>query len=61
MNSHAWPAGLIVLASFLTSPLAAADRTNIVLILADDVGYSDFGCFGGEIQTPHIDRLARGT
>lgn len=34
-------------------------RPNMVLILADDVGFSDFGCFGGEIQTPHIDRLAR--
>src|SRR5687767_5205346 len=36
----------------------AADRPNIVLILLDDVGYSDYGCFGSEIQTPHIDSLA---
>jgi arylsulfatase len=34
-------------------------RPNIVLILADDIGYSDYGCFGGEIRTPHIDSLAR--
>ena len=33
-------------------------RPNVVLILADDVGYSDVGCFGGEIRTPNIDRLA---
>ena len=33
-------------------------RPNIVLILADDVGYSDVGCFGGEIRTPNVDRLA---
>jgi arylsulfatase A-like enzyme len=38
---------------------AAAPRPNIIVILADDVGYSDIGCFGGEIQTPNLDALAR--
>jgi arylsulfatase len=42
--------------------LRAAPRRkpNILLILADDLGYSDLGCFGGEMRTPNLDRLAAG-
>lgn len=36
----------------------AAPRPNLVVILADDLGFSDLGCYGGDIQTPHLDRLA---
>jgi arylsulfatase len=47
-------------AAGLASANAAAtkQRPNIVLILADDMGFSDLGCYGGEIRTPNIDSLA---
>ena len=37
---------------------APEERPNILLIVVDDMGYSDLGVFGGEINTPHIDALA---
>ena len=36
----------------------ATKRPNIVLIMADDMGFSDIGCYGSEIKTPTLDRLA---
>lgn len=35
-------------------------RPNIILIMADDMGYSDIGCYGGEVETPNLNRLADG-
>ncbi len=40
------------------SPEKKSDQPNVILILADDMGYSDIGSFGAEIQTPNLDRLA---
>ncbi|MCU0872229.1 MAG: arylsulfatase [Pirellulaceae bacterium] len=37
-----------------------AKRPNILIVLADDMGFSDAGCYGGEIRTPNLDRLAAG-
>ena len=44
----------------LVSLAHAADKPNIIVILADDMGFSDLGCYGGEISTPNLDALATG-
>lgn len=54
-------AGATLMLCLLTATGWAADKSpNIVLLFADDMGYSDIGCFGSEIATPNLDRLAAG-
>ena len=55
-----WLVGLVVLLLCWPGSLLQADspRPNIVLIMSDDMGFSDIGCYGGEILTPNLDRLA---
>jgi arylsulfatase len=47
-----------LLAGGLQAQAAGPDRPNIMIIMLDDMGYSDLGCYGGEIHTPNIDQLA---
>ena len=51
-------AAALCLLGGLSDASAAPARPNVVLILCDDLGFSDLGCYGGEIRTPNLDRLA---
>lgn len=48
----------LIIALLLCSSIQAAERPNVLLVMVDDMGWSDVGCYGGEIDTPHIDSLA---
>ncbi|RME96516.1 MAG: arylsulfatase [Verrucomicrobia bacterium] len=55
-------AGLLLQPGLLSAPPAngAAERPNIIIVLVDDMGFSDIGCYGSEIPTPNLDALAAG-
>ena len=48
----------LLLAAVATAAAPAAVRPNVILFVADGIGYSDLGCYGGEAQTPYLDYLA---
>ena len=50
---------LLLALCFSVSAAEPGTRPNVVFILADDLGYSDLGCYGGDIETPHLDSLAK--
>ncbi|MCH2204701.1 MAG: arylsulfatase [Lentisphaerales bacterium] len=50
---------LIIATLLMALGLTAQEKPNIILMMADDMGYSDIGCYGGEIKTPNLDRMAR--
>src|SRR3954465_10171656 len=50
---------LLALLSHAAPGAAAGTRPNVVVILADDMGFSALGCYGGEIRTPNLDALAQ--
>jgi arylsulfatase len=51
---------LLLLVLCISTIAHAATKPNIIYILADDMGFSDLGCYGGEIETPNLDALAKG-
>ncbi|MBM4091864.1 MAG: arylsulfatase [Planctomycetes bacterium] len=57
---HRFLAALAIATLFSPAWCRAADRPNMLVVLVDDLGFSDIGCYGGEIETPNLDRLAAG-
>jgi arylsulfatase len=58
MGTLAFIAGAIALPQCLRAA-TASKRPNIVIIMVDDMGFSDIGCYGAETETPHLDALAK--
>ena len=47
-----------VAVALLTQVTEGAEKPNIIYIMSDDMGFSDIGCYGSEIKTPNLDKLA---
>jgi arylsulfatase len=58
LSAITWSAGCVSGGAAEGRELSLQTRPNIILILADDMGFSDLGCYGSNIQTPNIDQLA---
>lgn len=58
LKHHSVMKRLLLLLALLSANAFADPRPNVIIILADDMGFSDLGCYGGEIATPNLDKLA---
>lgn len=58
MRATLWLVQILLAIGFITA--SAAHKPNIIVVLVDDMGWSDLGCYGGEIPTPNLDALANG-
>src|SRR5437016_4586431 len=54
----AWALALAAIACSVARSADAPPKPNVLIVLADDLGFSDLGCYGGEIRTPNLDALA---
>lgn len=63
LRGACWLVPLLLLGLYAAGQLGFAEgpsrKPNVLIILADDMGFSDLGCYGGEIHTPNLDELAR--
>ncbi|MEC7557284.1 MAG: sulfatase-like hydrolase/transferase, partial [Planctomycetota bacterium] len=50
--------GIATCFAAISQPVAAQDRPNVIILLADDLGSKDIGCYGGPVKTPALDELA---
>ncbi len=55
-----WATILLAILSLSSNVQGAPRRPNIIIMMADDMGFSDIGCYGSEIKTPNLDGLAAG-
>ena len=58
MNAF-WLLAFSCLSIYVAPSLSAQTQPNVVILLADDLGYKDVGCYGGPVKTPAIDQLAK--
>jgi hypothetical protein len=57
-HTRLWLAQALLALSLIAA--GAAGKPNLIVILVDDMGFADLGCYGGEIPTPNLDALAKG-
>lgn len=60
MRTNSFALTILAISVMTSVAIQAADRPNIVMIMADDMGFADLGCYGSEIKTPNLDSLAAG-